>query len=143
MTRTYSGYTNQESHRRLENERSLGDLFSDLSQKASMLARQEVQLAKVEMKEKAAEASSEIAKIAIGAILANAALLTLIAAIILALSMFMEAWIAALIVAIVVALIAGLLVMNGINGLKELDPVPEQTVATLKEDKEWLTRQIN
>jgi hypothetical protein len=123
--------------------RSLGDLFSDLTQNASLLARQEVQLAKVEMQEKAKEAGGEIASIGIGAALGNAALLALTAAAILGLSLYMSPWLAALVVALVLGVIAGLLIWRGVSALKEMTVVPEQTVATLKEDKEWLSRQIN
>ncbi|MDX1415806.1 MAG: phage holin family protein [Candidatus Promineifilaceae bacterium] len=123
--------------------RTLGDLFSDLSQNASFLARQEIQLAKVEMKQKATEAGKEVATIAIGGLLANAALLALIAALILGLSQFMAAWLAAFIVTVVVAIIAALLIWKGVNTLKAMNPAPEQTITTLQEDKEWLTHQIN
>lgn len=122
--------------------RSLGDLFNDLSQKAGLLARQEVQLAKVEMKEKATRATADIATVVVGVFLANAALLALVAALIAGLALFMAVWLAALIVGAVMGGVAALLVWKGINALKEIDPVPEQTVTTLKEDKEWLTRQM-
>jgi UDP-N-acetylmuramyl pentapeptide synthase len=108
-----------------------------------LLARQEIQLAKVEMKQKASEASAEITTIAIGGFLANAALLALVAALILGLAEFMAAWLAALVVALVVAVVAGLLIWKGVAALKEMNPVPEQTMTTLKEDKEWLSRQLN
>jgi uncharacterized membrane protein YqjE len=126
-----------------QDQRSLSDLFADLSQKAGLLVRQEVQLAKVEMREKATEYGREIAWIAIGAVLANAALLALVAAVILGLSEFMEPWLAALLVAGAVAIIAALLVGKGLSALKEMNPVPERTVATIKEDKEWLAQQLS
>lgn len=135
----------QEQYRQSQtlDDRSLGDLFGDLSQKASTLVRQEVQLAKVEMKQKATEASVEVATITVGGLIANAALLTFTAALVLGLAEFMAPWLAALIVSLGFALLAGLLITKGVNALKEIDPVPEQTVTTLKEDKEWLTRQLN
>jgi uncharacterized membrane protein YqjE len=127
----------------LEEERTLGDLFSDLSQKASLLVRQEVQLAKVEMKEKATEASKEVALIAVGIFLGNAALLSLAAALIVGLSHFMEGWMAALLVGLVLAVVAGLLVAQGVQSLREMNALPQQTITTLQEDKEWLKRQMS
>lgn len=130
--------------RRVEADpRSLGDLISDLTQNASVLARQEVQLAKVEMQQKVDEAKGNVAAIAAGAALANAALLALVAAAVFGLGLFMDMWLAALIVGAVVGIIAGLLIWRGIAALKEMTPVPEQTLATLEEDKEWLSRQLN
>jgi hypothetical protein len=135
----------QEQHRQANtsDQRSLGELFADLSQKASLLAWQEIQLAKIEMKQKAIEASGEIGIIVVGGFLANAALLALVAALILGLAEFMAIWQAAFIVGIGVALIATLLIWKGVTALKKMNPVPEQTVMTLKEDKVWLTRQMN
>jgi uncharacterized membrane protein YqjE len=127
----------------LEEERTLGDLFSDLSQKASLLVRQEVQLAKVEMKEKATEASKEVALIVVGIFLGNAALLSLAAALIVGLSHFMEGWLAALLVGLVLAVVAGLLVAQGVQSLREMNALPQQTITTLQEDKEWLKRQMS
>ena len=63
---SYTRPERQYEHTNTNNQRSLGDLFGDLSQKASLLARQEIQLAKIEMKQKATDAMSEIATIAVG-----------------------------------------------------------------------------
>lgn len=139
---TYTRPERQYEQAQVPNQRSLGDLFGDLSQKASLLARQEIQLAKVEMKQKATEATTEVATIAVGGFLANATLLALVAALIAGLSQFMAVWLAALIVGVAVAVIAGLLIWKGVNALKEMNMVPEQTVTTLQEDKEWLTQQL-
>ena len=133
-------YPNQ---RRYQREPTLGDLFSDLSSKASLLVRQEAQLAKVEMSQKVSKAGRELAIIAVGATLGNAALLTLVAALILFLEPWLSLWVAALLVGIVLAIVAGILAWTGYEALKRIDPVPNRTVATLREDKEWLTEQMS
>ncbi|MFO7678564.1 MAG: phage holin family protein [Chloroflexota bacterium] len=140
---TYTRSQEQYRQSQIPDDRSLGDLFGDLSQKASTLVRQEVQLAKVEMKQKATEASVEVATITVGGFIANAALLAFTAALVLGLAEFMAPWLAALIVSLGLALVAGLLIAKGVKALREMDPVPEQTVTTLKEDKEWLTQHLN
>jgi uncharacterized membrane protein len=140
---TYIRPERQYRQAQANNQRSLGDLFGDLSQKAGLLARQEIQLAKVEMKQKATEATAEIGTIVIGGFLANAALLALVTALIVALTEFMALWLSALIVGVVIAVIAGLLIGKGVTALKEMNVVPEQTVSTLQEDKEWLTQQLS
>lgn len=126
-----------------DNSRGLGDLFSDLTQNASLLARQEVLLAKVEMQRKVRDAGGDIATIAVGGVLANAALLALVAAAIVGLSNYVDLWLSALIVGVVIGLIAALLIFRGVEALKEMTPVPEQTMASLEENKEWLSRQLN
>lgn len=127
----------------LTDEPSLGTLFGELSQKASILVRQEVQLAKAEIAQKIGKASKHVALIAGGGLLGYAGLLALVAALILGLSTWMDPWLAAFLVGALFVGIAAVLIVTGLNGLQEIDPVPQQTIATLKEDKEWLTRQMN
>jgi hypothetical protein len=132
----------RETYRRYDytnnNEQSLGDLFADLSARASLLVRQEIELAKAEMSQKATEAGKHVALIVLGATLANAALLSLVAALVLGLSYFMEAWLAALLVGLGVGIIAALMAWSGIQALRSIEPLPEQTL-----DKEWLTHQVS
>jgi VIT1/CCC1 family predicted Fe2+/Mn2+ transporter len=123
-------------------ETSLGDLFSRLSEQASTLIRQEIQLAQTEMTRKATKAGRNAAFIALGALIALGAFFSVIAALILVLAQVMEAWLAALIVAVVLAIAAALLIQYGISKLKQIDPAPRRTIETMKENKEWLTQQI-
>ena len=124
-------------------ERSLGELFSQLSQDASTLFRQEVRLAKIEMSQKATEAGKQVGFIAAGGFIAYAGFLALLAALILGLSEFMAVWLAALIVGLVVAGIGYFLVQKGINDLKNVNPAPEKTIQTIKEDGQWLKQQVS
>ena len=119
-----------------------GNLFSRLSEQASTLIRQEIQLAQTEMTRKATKAGRNAAFIALGAVIALGAYLSLVAALILVLAQVMAAWLAALIVAVVLAIGAALLVQYGISKLKQIDPAPRRTIETMRENKEWLTQQI-
>jgi hypothetical protein len=123
-------------------DRSLGELFSELSRQTSTLIRQEVALAKAEMKQKGNEVGKDVGMMAAGGALAYAGLLALIATIIIVLAEFMPWWLSALIVSLVVLGIGGLLVQRGMNALKQTNMAPEQTIETLKEDKEWAKKQL-
>jgi uncharacterized membrane protein YqjE len=123
-------------------DRSLGELFSELSRQTSTLIRQEVALAKAEMKQKGAEVGKDVGMMAAGGALAYAGLLALIATIIIVLAEFMPWWLSALIVSLVVLGIGGLLVQRGMSALKQTSMAPEQTIETLKEDKEWAKKQL-
>jgi hypothetical protein len=123
-------------------DRSLGELFSELSRQTSTLIRQEVALAKAEMKQKGNEVAKDVGMMAAGGALAYAGLLALIATIIIVLAEFMPWWLSALIVSLVVLGIGGLLVQRGMNALKQTNMAPEQTIETLKEDKEWAKKQL-
>lgn len=123
-------------------ERSLGDLFSELTRETSTLVRKEIELAKTEMTDKATKAGKNVASLAIGGAVAYAGALALIAGVILLLGNAIPLWVSALIVGLVVAGIGYFLIQKGLTALKHLDMVPHQTIETLKEDKEWAKDQI-
>ena len=122
-------------------DRSLGELFAELTKETTALVRQEVQLAKTEMSQKASEAGKDVGFLGVGGAIAYAGLLAIIAGIILALGELIPLWVSALVVGIVVAAIGYFLVRRGLNALKQGALVPEQTIQTLKEDKEWAKEQ--
>jgi hypothetical protein len=123
-------------------EPSLGELFSELSQEASTLIRQEVQLAKAEVTQKATQAGREVVFVAAGGFVAYAGFLALIAAAIFGVAEFLPLWLSALLIGVIVAGVGYLLLQKGLNGLKEINPAPRRTIETLKEDKEWLKQQV-
>ncbi len=118
-------------------DRSLGELFAELTKETTTLVRQEVQLAKTELSQKATEAGKDVGFLGAGGALAYAGLLAIIAGIVLALGELIPLWVSALLVGLVVAAIGYFLVRKGLNALKQGALVPEQTIQTLKEDKEW------
>ena len=123
-------------------DRSLGELFSELSRQTSTLIRQEVALAKVEMKQKGTEVGKDVGMMAAGGALAYAGLLALIATVIIILAEFIPWWLSALIVSLIVLGIGGMLVQRGMSALKQTSMAPEQTIETLKEDTEWAKKQL-
>lgn len=123
-------------------ERSLGDLFSELSTEISTLFRYELQLARAELTQKVTKAGRNIAFVAMGGAIAYAGVLALVAAIVTVLALFMPVWAAALLTGLVVAGIGYAILQKGMSELRQLNPAPERTIETLKEDKEWLNRQM-
>ena len=120
-------------------ERSLGELFSDLSQKTSLLIRQEVQLAKTELAQKAAQASRGSAVVGVGGAVAHAALFTLIAsAVLLLVQLGLDAWAAAGLTAVVLAGVGYVLVRSGLQAIRPMAMAPTETVGSLKETAQWL-----
>lgn len=124
---------------------SIGELAKGLSQDVSTLVRQEMELARAEMREKARSAGPGIGMFGGAGVFALAALGAVTAFAILLLDLVMPAWLAALIVAAVWAAVAGFLYVRGRKRVREAgSPVPEQTVESVKEDvdmaKEMLRR---
>jgi len=131
---------------RLENcsleNRPLGDLFGDLASDMSSLVRQEVQLAKLEIANKAKYVGRNVGYLVIGGAVAYAALLAIISAIIMLLAKVVPGWGAALIVGAVVGGIGWLLIGKAMMALQQAELTPRETVETLKEDATWMKEQI-
>jgi hypothetical protein len=118
-------------------DRSLGELFSELAQETSALVRQEVTLAKTEMTQKASTAGRHVGILATGGAVAYAGLLAILAGVIALLDNVMPLWLSALLVGIVVAVVGYLLVRRALDALKREDFAPRETIETLKEDQRW------
>jgi len=119
-------------------ERPIGEVVRDLTKDLSLLVRQEAELAKAEMREKAQQLMPGIAMFGGALVLALAVVGALTATLILVLATFLDDWLAALVAALVVGAIAFALVQIGRARLKAAgSPVPGQTIETVKEDVEW------
>lgn len=123
-------------------EKSLGELFADLSRETSTLVRQEVALARVELSEKGSKVGKNVAFLAMGGAIAYAGFLVLLAAAVIVLANVIPLWASALVVGLIVAAVGYFLVQKGMTTLREMDLAPRETLESLREDKEWLQRQI-
>lgn len=117
-------------------ERSLGELFRELGLELSTLVRQEAALARAEMSKKLSQVGKNVGLIAAGGAIAYAGFLGLCGAVtFLLVEGGMSWWGASLLVGIAVGIAGGLLIWRGLEGLKETDLVPRQTLETLKEEQ--------
>jgi Flp pilus assembly protein TadB len=124
-------------------DRSLGELFKQLSEETTRLVHQELELAKAELSQKGKQAGMGAGILGGAAAIGLGALGALTAALILALNAIMPAWLAALIVAVVYGIIAFVLARQAQARMKRATPpVPEQTIETAKEDVEWAKTQM-
>jgi len=123
-------------------ERSLGELFSQLATETTTLVRQEVQLAKVELGQKASQVGKGVGLIGAAGAVAYAGVIAVVAGIILFLGEHMPYWVAALLVGAILIGVGYWLVQQQLNALKHVDPVPRATVNTLKQDKEFVKAQL-
>ena len=120
-------------------DRSLGELFSDLSQQTAALIKQEMRLAKAELSDKLTDVGKHAAMI--GAALAFG--LTAVIAVAAALALLLveigvEPWGAALITAAAMGLAAFVLAQSGITALRKKSIAPVETIHSLKETTQWL-----
>lgn len=125
--------------------RGVGALLRELAEGSATLVRKELALARLELASAARSIGSGTAFVALGGVLALLGVLALIAGLILLAGdqwLRDRYWLAALIVTLISGAAAVWLAMRGKNLLSPKTLAPTQTVATLKEDKEWLKRQL-
>ena len=131
---------------RNDGQRGLGTLVRDLAGGSATLVRDESKLARIEVAAAVRGVATGTAYIATGAVLALLGGLSLLAGVILLIGdQWLPRdlyWVAALIVVAVSGGIALLFLRRGLTLLSPSALAPNQTVETLKEDKEWLKQQM-
>jgi uncharacterized membrane protein YqjE len=119
-------------------DRPLAELMRDLSQQSTELIRQEIELAKAELRAKGKSAGVGAGMVGAAGLIALFGVGALTACLVLALATAMDAWLAALIVAVVYLAAAGVAALVGKGKVQEATPpAPEQAIASTKEDVQW------
>ena len=124
-------------------EPTLGDLLGGLVGNMQDLIRGEVALAKQEVKEEATQAGAGAGLLAGAGVLALVGLIFVGLTLTYALTLALPSWAAALLVAALFFIVGFVLYRLGRQRLERVDPVPRQTLASLKEDSEWIKRQVS
>ena len=126
--------------------RSIGALLRDLAEGSAMLVRGEVRLARIETGAAIAGVGKGTAFVATGAVLALLGSLSVLAGVVLLIGdQWLPAdlyWVAALIVLLISGAIAAWFARRGLALLSPSQLAPNETVTTLKEDKEWLKQRL-
>lgn len=118
-------------------EPQLAPLFRQLAQDSSALVRQEIALAKAEIRQSVRQTTNGVVKLAIAGALAAAGGLVLTAFVVILVGQLLgNYWASALIVGVLYLLIGVLFGLAGMRRLRALQS-PEATLATLKEDRDW------
>jgi F0F1-type ATP synthase assembly protein I len=122
-------------------EEPIGELLKRLSNETTTLVKMELELAKAEMTQKGKQAGTGVGLLGGGGVAGLLALIALTLTLIYLLDTFMKTWLAALIVTLLWGAVAGALALKGRNELREVNPAPEQTIETVKEDVQWAKTQ--
>jgi len=129
-----------------ERSRGIGELLRDLANGSAALLRNEAKLARLELADVAARIGRGTVHVALGSVLLLLGALSLAAGVVLlAGDQWLPRdlyWLAALIVTIVTGALVAVFAKRGLAKLSPSQLAPDQTVETLKEDKEWLKRQL-
>ena len=119
-------------------DRSVGQLLSDVTRELQALVRKEFELAKAETKEELQRAAAAGKGFGIAGVMGYLALVMLSFAAAWALTAVMPTGWAFFTVGVVFAVGAAVIALRGRRQLQRFHPVPEETVETLKEDVQWL-----
>lgn len=132
--------------------RSAGDLARELTEQATLLIRQEIQLAKLEMSEKLSRMARSIGIAAGGGFVLYAGFLALVQAAINGLGagiwhgnnqwLWLAVWLAPLVIGVVAAVVGYIMLRGALSSLKKQNIVPEKTLETMRENKQWLENQV-
>ena len=123
-------------------ERPIGEVASALTRDLSLLVRQELELAKAEMRQKGRIALPGLGMMGAAGVVGLLAAGALTAFVVLLLSLFLDEWLAALLTGLALAGIAAALALAGKERVEDVgSPLPEQTIETVKEDAQWMKEQ--
>jgi len=131
-------------HDQPTSEPTLGELFVELSDDLSHLVRQELALAKNEIRENINRGRQGVVLIAAGGIFAFAGLLVLLAAAVVGLGAALDSYgLAALIVGAVVVVIGLMLLFSGKGKLDRVNLIPEKTIDSLERDAKMAKEKLS
>jgi uncharacterized membrane protein YqjE len=122
-------------------DRSLGEIVSDVAQDLSTLVRQELDLAKTEVKQEASKAGKGVGLLGGAGVAGHLALIFLSLCAMFVLNNAVPLEVAALIVTVVWAIVAAALGLSGKKALDRTNPALPETQRSLKEDAAWAKQQ--
>lgn len=131
------------NNRQPDNEPSIAELLNNLISDAQILVRKEFALARQEVTQEIDKARQVAIMMGIGAaVLAVGAILFLVAIVHALVAWFdLPLWASYLIVGGVFAIVGGIMVAMGKEKLKEVHPIPEETIDSVRKDISWLKEQ--
>jgi hypothetical protein len=127
-------------------------LLRDLRDETTTLLRQEVALAKTEMKENVSRMGGHAAQIAIGGFVAYAGVIVLLIGIghllgalliRVGLDEQVAQWLAPSIIGLMVAIIGWMMLARARHAMAHDDLAPKQTIDSLRENKEWVQSKLH
>lgn len=124
---------------------SIGSLVRGVLVDIRDLMREELALARVEIREQAGRAKLAAASLGAAAVALAFGATFLLVAIAVGLADLLDwpVWTGFLIVALLLSISGLVMLSSGRKKLASVQPVPEETVRTLKENSEWLKRRLS
>jgi len=116
-------------------EHSTGELVKMVTEQVSVLVRDELKLAQLEMGTKAKQAGKGVGMLGGGGLVALYGVACLIACVIIAISHSLQAWLSALIIGVALLVVAAIVTAIGRNKMRQgTPPMPTEAVESVKTD---------
>ncbi|HEX6898381.1 MAG TPA: phage holin family protein [Thermoanaerobaculia bacterium] len=137
--------------RTVRDDRSIGQLLKELTHESSTLLKQEVDLAKTEMSEKASRVGTNLGHVAVGGAVAFLGAIALLLFAVYGLTSLLDqflplgvaVWLAPLIIGAILAGVGYSMIKKSLETLKRESVAPKKTTQSLQENKEWLKEKIS
>jgi hypothetical protein len=141
MTSPSNPYDTTDPYEPREPDAGLTELISRLISQSSTLFREELQLAKTELRQEIRKAGKAGGMFGGAAVTGFLAVLLLSFAAAWGLGDLMEPWLGFLIVGVIWAIVAGVLAMQGKSAADDVDASLPKTTQSVKEDVQWAKSQ--
>lgn len=115
-------------------DKTISDAIGEVTRDFTALLREEMALAKAELRDGFRQFARGAAFLLIAAFIVNAGFLALVASAIVGLAEATAIWLSAFIIGFGLAVIGAFLLMKGVNDMKNADLKPDRTMETLGED---------
>lgn len=122
--------------------RSLKDIVQDIASDIGNIFRAELRLVATELKEKFRRSAMAGGLLAAAGLLGFFAAACFIATCIVALTIVLDVWLSILLMGVLLAIVAGGAFLMGRMMLEEIDPVPQQTLETMKDNVKWAENRL-
>ncbi|HEX7361347.1 MAG TPA: phage holin family protein [Bryobacteraceae bacterium] len=122
--------------------RSLKDIVQDIVRDIGNIFRAELRLAGAELKEKFRKGAIPGGMLVAAGLLGFFAMACFIATCIVALTIVLDVWLSILLMGVLLAIVAGGAFLMGRMALEQIDPVPQQTLETMKDNVEWAKNRL-
>jgi hypothetical protein len=123
-------------------DRSFADILQDIIANVQAIVRAEVRLAKAEISEEARKARPAGLRLVAGAVFGLSAVMFVLLAAVYGLSNVVPNWAAALIVGLGSGAIGALSARMGVTHVQRIDPTPDKTIRSVKENVAWSKQQL-
>ena len=125
-------------------DESIGGLLRGILMDVRTLLREEIELARVEIREQAGRARAAAVSFAIAAVALACGGILLLVALATGIADLLDwpIWSGFLIVAMLLSLVGTVTLSSGRKQLQKVHAVPEETVSTLKENSEWIAKRL-